>query len=118
MNNPLDNQGLLDDATIAMLTKTINDVEQLCYDLTKFVMSAEARQSVSALMNQNEQLRKATSALLFDNKKHCHECMANADILEPIHATETNECLECYKQSVYNEVHDDFLGIVIEQDPS
>jgi hypothetical protein len=101
-----------------MLTKTINDVEQLCYDLTKFVMSAEARQSVSALMNQNEQLRKATSALLFDNKKHCHECMAHCDILAPIYATETNECFDCYKNSVDNNYHTDFLGVVIEQDPS
>ena len=111
MNNPLDNQGLLDDATIAMLTKTINDVEQLCYDLTKFVMSVEARQSVSALMNQNQELRKATSALLFDAKKHCHNCLANADILEPIFAVDTSECLECYKSAVENNDHTDFLEI-------
>ncbi len=118
MNNPLDNQGLLDDATIAMLTKTINDVEQLCYDLTKFVMSAEARQSVTELMNQNQELRKATSALLFDPKKHCHECMVSCDILEPIFAIDTHECLECYKNAVAYGHHTDFLEIVIEQDPS
>lgn len=112
MNNPFDNsQVILDEATIAQLTETMNSIDQLCNDLSKFVMSQEARESVAQLAQQNAELRKSTSELLFHPKKHCHNCLIQTDTLAPIFAVDTNECLECYKFAVENNDHTDFLEI-------
>lgn len=112
MNNSFENsQVILDEATIAQLTETMNNIDQLCLDLSKFVMSQDARESIAQLARQNAELRKSTSDLLFRPDTHCHNCLVQTDTLAPIFAKETNECLECYKFSVENNDHTDFLEI-------